>query len=205
MPAGKERKCRSRCGNGIRIPAPIRASWTAVVTSLAMVSQLSKSEVQHRSSKSSELSPNPKNKTYDSGFSMMPSAFCATSRSRAFTCCGLVPYATPTGISMRRSRSDRVQLVTHLGPTEGPNYTGAKADAFHRSLEWLDLHGVADQDRALEHQDETRDEVGHDVLQSESNAHPEGACQERELTQVEPRRGHCEHETHEQDHVPGHL
>ena len=111
----------------------------------------------------------------------------------------------PRRCSMRRRRSESVQLITRSAirpafgtitsaPSNGAHGARANSDAPHLSLHVGDLHGVADLDRPLVEQDETRDEAVHHVLQAEADAHAERTGQDRDLRQVDARRSQCQEE-----------
>jgi len=89
--ASADLKWRTRCGNGISIPAFLTIWFILTVTSLCMVSRVSASAIQNRRRKSRELSPNPRKIAQGLGLSRTRSLDSAASRSRSSTFCGSVP------------------------------------------------------------------------------------------------------------------
>ena len=65
----------------------------------------------------------------------------------------------------------------------------------------LHLDDVADVHRALEEQDESGNEVVHDVLQTETDADPERAGDDGEFGHVDPERGNCDKKPGQQNDV----
>jgi hypothetical protein len=69
----------------------------------------------------------------------------------------------------------------------------------------VDLHRVADLDRALEKQDQAGDEIVHDVLQAEAEAHAERAGEHRVVAQVDAHRAQRHEKADDQDGVMHHV
>ena len=113
--------------------------------------------------------------------------------------------ATVTGRSIRRRRSEKVQLVT-VSEIKLPLGTMNSEPLATRTMlarmpmclttpslppNWID---IADFDRPLEEQDKARDKVVDDILQAEAQAHAEGAHQNRQARQVESQHGDANEE-----------
>src|SRR5437773_8410654 len=106
------RRRTSYWGKGISNPASPRAVYRATASSLWVCTQRSKRLIQARSSKRRALSPNPRKSATGAGSGSTSGCARATASKMSSIFSGGVPYATPTPTSMRRRRSDSVQLVT---------------------------------------------------------------------------------------------
>jgi hypothetical protein len=89
-----------------------------------------------------------------------------------------------------------------LGALPGAHHARADADPAHAPRDPARLDGVADVDRPLEEQDQSRDEVVHDTLQAEADPDAERAGHDGQLREVEPQdREACQEPQGEEDVV----
>ena len=66
------------------------------------------------------------------------------------------------------------------------DHARSDADPPHRALQVADLNGIADVDRPLEQQDQTRDKIIDDTLQAKADADAEGAGENTHVVEIHP-------------------
>ena len=210
------RRCRSRWGKGISMPASARARAMATVTSLLSWNQLSWRSDQKRSSKFSALSPKPMKKASGAGIghdALVRRGFGHEQPEHAFGI-GAIGHADhDLDAALLRGEGPVDDLggdevaVGHddLGALEGDDGAGAGANPPDSADHAGEFDDVVDPYRPFKEQDESGGEVLHDVLQAKADAHTKRSGDDGELIQIDAGGGDSGQQDKHAEDVVGDL